>query len=76
MPDDKAFQTRVLQRVAGTFHGIEGPVLADDLEEASGVTTADLDGLACPIRFDAPDAREETLEAAVQREIAGVAALV
>jgi hypothetical protein len=69
VPDDKAFQTRVLQALLALFTASKGPVLADSLEEASGVTTADLDGLACPIRFDAPDAREETLEAAVQREI-------
>ena len=70
VPDDAAFQTRVLRSLLALFSEPQGPVLADYREEAPAAATGDLDGLACPLRFDAPDAREETLDAAVLREIA------
>lgn len=69
VPDDKAFQARVLRGLLALFAEPRGPVLADYPEEATGSGSTGLDGLACPLRLDAPEAGEETLEAAVQREI-------
>jgi hypothetical protein len=69
VPDDKLFQARVLRSLLSLFSEPKGPVLADYPEEASGAASAGLDGMACPLRFDAPETGEETLEAAVLREI-------
>ncbi len=69
VPDDPAFQTRVLRALLALFSEPQGPVLLDYPEEATGAASGDLDGMACPLRFDAPAAGEETLEAAVLREI-------
>lgn len=69
VPHDAAFQSRVLQAVLDLFEAAEGPVLIDYPEEAPGSGPDGMEGLACPIRFDAPSSQEETLEAAVLREI-------
>lgn len=69
VPHDAAFQSRVLQALLGLFETKQGPVLADYPEEAPETGPAGMDGLACPMRFDAPASKDETLEAAVIREI-------
>jgi hypothetical protein len=68
VPDDKAFQTRVLRSLLALFSEPRGPALVD-YPEATGAASGDLDGLACPLRFDTPQGGEETLEQAVLREI-------
>jgi hypothetical protein len=70
VPDDAAFQTRVLRSLLALFSEAQGPVLADYPEEAPKAASGDdLSGMACPLRLDAPNAGEETLELAVLREI-------
>ena len=64
-----AFQSRVLQALLDLFEAKEGPVLVDYAEDAPGSGPDGMDGLACPMRFDAPSAEDETLEEAVLREI-------
>jgi hypothetical protein len=72
-PDDAAFQTRVLKALLALFELPSGPVLMDFPDDAPGTAAGgdpmDMEGMACPIRFDAPQAGEETLEAAVLREV-------
>lgn len=70
VPDDPAFQKRVLRSLLALFAEASGPVLLDYPEDAPGSTSDDdLSGMACPLRFDAPQGGEETIEAAVTREI-------
>jgi hypothetical protein len=69
VPHDAAFQSRVLQAALDLFSEPEGPVIVDYLEEAPGSDIDDMQGLACPIRFDALVATNETLEMAVLREV-------
>ena len=69
VPHDVAFQSRVLQAMLDLFEAPEGPVLVDYPEEAPGSGPDGMDGLACPMRFDAPVSEDETLEQAVLREI-------
>ena len=69
VPHDPAFQSRVLQAMLDLFAKPEGPVLVDYPEEAPGSGTDEMEGLACPMRFDAPKTKDETLETAVLREI-------
>ena len=69
VPHDQEFQSRVLQALIDLFDAPEGPVLVDYPEDAPGSGADDMEGLACPMRFDAPKAEDETLEAAVLREI-------
>jgi hypothetical protein len=70
VPDDPAFQMRVLRSLLGLFSESSGPVLVDYPEDApAAASDSDMTGMACPLRFDAPKAGEETLEEAVLREI-------
>ena len=69
VPDDAAFQGRVLRAVLALFAEPKGPVLIDYPEEASGSASDDLSGMACPLRLDAPAGAKETLEDAILREI-------
>ena len=69
VPNDAAFQTRVLKALLATFDEATGPVLADYPEDASGGGTEDMTGMACTIILDRPAATEETLGAAVLREV-------
>lgn len=68
IPNDPAFQTRVLRALLGLFDAKSGPVLADYPEDAPGTGASDMSGMACAIRFDRPEA-EETLETSLHREI-------
>ncbi|MGI9524339.1 MAG: hypothetical protein ACR2PG_22135 [Hyphomicrobiaceae bacterium] len=69
VPHDVAFQSRVLQALLDLFEATSGPVLVDYSEEAPTSELKEMDGLACPMRFDSLGAEDETLEAAVSREI-------
>lgn len=70
VPEDPDFQKRVLQALLALFAMTSGPVLADFPEDApSSASDDDLTGMACPLPFNPPQGGEETLEAAVAREI-------
>ena len=69
VPHDASFQSRVLQAMLDLFDEPEGPVLVDYPEEAPGSGADGMEGLACPIRFDAPKTEDETLGMAVLGEI-------
>lgn len=69
IPHDAAFQSRVLQATLDLFGSTEGPVLVDYPEDVPETGVGEMDGLACPIRFEATEAEDETLEMAVLREI-------
>lgn len=68
VPNDPAFQTRVLRALLGLFDAKAGPILVDYPEDAPGTGPSDMTGMACAIRFDRPEA-QETLESALLREI-------
>jgi hypothetical protein len=69
VPGDPAFQTRVLRALLSLLHAPAGPVLRDYPEDAPGNGSAEESaGWACPVSFDRP-AGEETLDAAMQREV-------
>ncbi len=69
VPHDADFQSRVFQSLIDLFEARKGPVLVDYPEDAPGSHADDMDGLACPMRFDAPKTNDETLESAVLREV-------
>lgn len=69
VPDDAAFQRRVLMALLGLLAAPSGPVLADYPEDVPGTTMMDMSGMACPIRFETPPAAQESLAQAVAREI-------
>ncbi|MCA8929050.1 MAG: hypothetical protein KDC18_13355 [Alphaproteobacteria bacterium] len=72
VPNDAAFQTRVLRAALALLERTDGPVLADHAEDAP-TRAADDEGDAwvCPVSFPAP-AGEETPAAALKREIASL----
>ena len=69
VPHDADFQARVLQKLIDLFDYSEGPVLADYTEDAPISGSNDMEGLVCPVQFDASNTGDETLEMAVLREI-------
>ena len=69
VPHDADFQARVLQKLIDLFDYSEGPVLADYTEYAPISGSNDMEGLVCPVQFDASNTGDETLEMAVLREI-------
>ena len=69
VPNDPAFQTRVLKAMLALLDAKAGPMLADYPEDAPGGSATDMSGMACPIRFDRKGAAEETLEETILREI-------
>lgn len=69
VPDDAAFQRRVLLALLALFAEPRGPVIVDFPEDAPGSGPADMSGLACPITRERSSAGEETLPQAIAREI-------
>ena len=69
VPNDPAFQTRVLKAMLALLDAKAGPMLADYPEDAPGGSANDMSGMACPIHFDRKGAAEETLEETILREI-------
>jgi hypothetical protein len=69
VPNDAAFQSRVLQKLIDLFDIPEGPVLVDYTEDAPVSGANQMEGLVCPVNFDASNTEDETLEMAVIREI-------
>lgn len=72
VPNDAAFQRRVLVAVLKLFDAASGPVLEDFPEDApeSNDGGADTEGFACPVNFGARDADNED---ALQHEITELA---
>ena len=70
VPDDAAFQRRVLKAALDVLAEPKGPVIVDYPEEAPEVvqTEEETEGWVCPISFGKPDG-EETLADLLAREI-------
>ena len=73
VPNDAAFQRRVLSALLRLFTASSGPVLEDYLEDAPA-DTGDAQGYACPVSFVAHDRGPAALDAALMKEIGQLAA--
>ena len=71
VPNDAAFQRRVLLAALNLLEAPAGPVLADYAEDAPQVAEEETAGFACPVSFAKP-ALETGLAGAVQQEIAAL----
>ena len=69
VPDDVAFQARVLRTLINLLDAPSGPVLEDYPEDVPHAGASDMTGMACPIRFERAAQKDETLAGAVRREI-------
>ncbi|MFM9970288.1 MAG: hypothetical protein ACKVQK_18005 [Burkholderiales bacterium] len=69
VPNDAAFQARVLLAALGLLERSSGPVLADFDEEAPVSAGGDSEQFVCPVSFAAPSS-EGNLAGEFQREIA------
>ena len=72
VPNDAAFQSRVLRAALALLEAPAGPVLEEFPEDAP-VVEEELSGFACPVSFDTPPAdlsATDLLRTALQREIA------
>ena len=72
VPNDPAFQRRVLLAALNLLEASAGPVLADYAEDAPQVAEEETAGFACPVSFAKP-AIEAGLAGAVQQEVAALA---
>lgn len=72
VPDDAAFQRRVVLAALQLLEARSGPVLEDFTEEAPAPTGDDAEAFICPVSF-APPATDGDLAAEFQREIAQLA---
>ena len=68
VPNDAAFQTRVLRALIALLAEPSGPVLRDYPEDAPAGSAEDMEGLVCPVSF-APKTGSETLADRVRREM-------
>ena len=68
VPNDAAFQRRVLSALLELFAAPRGPVLADYREEAPE-DPGDGEGYACPVSFVRPENDDSGYESALLREI-------
>lgn len=73
VPNDAAFQRRVLQALLALFGAPRGPVLADYPEDAPG-DPGDVEGYACPVSFARASAGPADLGASLIDEIDQLAA--
>ena len=69
VPNDPAFQRRVLLHLLSLFDAVRGPVLEDYPEDAS-VDPGDAQGYACPVSFEPSAAQAEDPAGALLAEIA------
>ena len=72
VPNDAAFQRRVLLAALNLLEAPAGPVLVDYAEDAPQVAENETAGFACPVSFDKP-VTQTGLAGAVQQEIAALA---
>ncbi len=72
VPNDAAFQRRVLLAALNLLAAPAGPVLADYAEDAPQVADDETGGFACPVSFGNPKL-ETGLAGAVQQEVAALA---
>lgn len=68
VPNDAAFQRRVLLAALGLLEAKSGPVLADYPEDAPRPPDQEMEGFACPFTLSRPP-EENDLAGALQREI-------
>jgi hypothetical protein len=68
VPNDPAFQRRVLSTLLGLFAAPRGPILEDYPEDAPA-DPGDAQGYACPVSFARADDDPAKLDAALLREI-------
>lgn len=68
VPNDPAFQRRVLIAVLGLLEAKSGPVLADYPEDAPRPPDEEMEGFACPFTLSRPPEGND-LAGALQREI-------
>ena len=74
VPNDAAFQRRVIMAALDLLKEPTGPVLRDYPEDAPGPSgSEEMKGWACPVSFPAPPVDPDDLGAAVEREVAGLA---
>ena len=72
VPNDAAFQTKVLRAALNLLDRNDGPIIEDFTEEApSSASSASDEGWTCPVSFPAP-VGEETAAAALKREVASL----
>ncbi len=69
VPNDAAFQRRVLLAVLGLLEAKSGPILEDYAEDAPRAPEQESEGFACPLALR-PSAEENDLASELQREIA------
>jgi hypothetical protein len=72
VPDDAAFQRRVLMAVLRLLEANSGPVLEDYPEDAPKISTEETEGFACPVSFGVPSTTEG-LAGALQKEVSELA---
>ncbi len=72
MPNDAAFQKRVLRALIGLLGEPSGPVLRSYPEEAPAADSADIDGMVCPVNLVSTGTGGETLSDRVRQEVAGL----
>lgn len=68
VPNDAAFQRRVLSAALGLFAASRGPVL-EDYDEEAPAEPGDVEGYACPVSFAPPPGERAALDAALLAEI-------
>jgi hypothetical protein len=72
VPNDPAFQRKVLRALLSLFERAAGPVLEDFPDDAPA-TAAREEEFVCPVSFGAADVKEGDLAEAMRREIAQLA---
>ena len=69
VPNDAAFQKRVLRALIGLLGEPSGPVLRDYPEEAPAADPTDMDGMVCPVTLTSAGKGSESLPDRVRREV-------
>ncbi|MCG8562002.1 MAG: hypothetical protein MI824_19570 [Hyphomicrobiales bacterium] len=72
VPDDPAFQHRVLRAALDLLVCDDGPVLLADYPEDAPAVEVDMEGWACPVALKPPPDESTGYEAAIAEEIASL----